>query len=299
MVDHPVFDVIIVGGSFAGIAAALPLVRARRKVAVIDAGLRRNRFTHASHGFLGQDGRAPGDIIADAKAQLLAYPDVTWVQGSASRASTMATGFAVTMESGEILHSRKLILATGIVDEMLDIPGFGERWGRGIYTCPYCDGYELNRGHIGVIAVDETSIHQAIMLCEWGQVTLFLNGALVLDEGQQGLLTSRGVSIESAPIEEIQGETPVIKLRDGRLVPVAGIFSRCRTHLASPLADQLGCVMDEGMSGPYIRTNEGKETTVPGVFGCGDAIRMMHSVTFAVSDGFMAGISVHRSLMLG
>lgn len=299
MAEHPLFDAVIVGGSFAGMAAALLLARARRKVAVVDAGVRRNRFTHASHGFLGQDGRAPGDIIADARAQLLMYPEVTWIQDTASLACTAGLAFAVTTESGRVLHSKKLILATGITDEMLSIPGFPERWGKGIYSCPYCDGYELNQGRIGVIAVDEMSIHQAIMMREWGKVTFFLNGALALDDAQLTTLTAKGVVIEREPIREIQGDTPVIKLRDGRLVPVEGIFSRCRTHLTSPLADQLGCAMDQGPNGPYIRTNEGRETTVPGVYACGDAARMMHNVTFAASDGVTAGMYAHRALMLG
>jgi thioredoxin reductase len=293
------FDALIVGGSYAGLAAGLQLARARRKIAVLDAGVRRNRFSRASHGFLGQDGRAPGDIVADAKAQLLAYPTVSWNETIATSAQRTADGFSVIDQAGRTYDAKRLILATGIVDEMPDIPGFAERWGEHIFACPYCDGYELHNGRIGVIAVNETSFHQAFMLVDWGSVTLFVNGAMTLDETQTNALTARGVVIEHERIAAITGETPVVQLADGRGIPVDGLFTRCRNRLASPLADQLGCVVDRDPFTVSIRVTEAKETTVPGVYACGDAARLMHSVTLAVSDGAVAGISAHRSLIFG
>src|SRR5215212_7100600 len=142
-------DAIVVGGSYAGIAAALQLVRARRKVLVIDGGARRNRFASSSHGFLGQDGRDPGEIAATAREQLLAYPTVTWIEGAATRAHAAGTAFAVTLGDGATHEARRLILASGVTDELPDIPGVAERWGRSIFHCPYCHGYELGGGRIG------------------------------------------------------------------------------------------------------------------------------------------------------
>jgi thioredoxin reductase len=293
------FDVIVVGGSYAGLSAALQVARTRRRVAVIDAGVRRNRFAAASHGFLGQDGRPPGDIVADARAQLLAYPTVTWFSGTAEHAEKADGGFRVTMASGEVHAARRLVLATGVVDQLPDIPGLEAHWGRHVFLCPYCHGYELDNGRIGVIAVSPMAIHQATLLPDWGQVTLFTNGAMELDADQAAALAARGVTIEPEPVAEIVGETPIVRLRDGRELPMDGLFTASRFRLASPLADQLGCAVDEGPVGPVLRTDELKATSVPGVFACGDAARAMHSVALAVGDGALAGISAHRSLVMG
>ncbi|HEU0053113.1 MAG TPA: NAD(P)/FAD-dependent oxidoreductase, partial [Longimicrobium sp.] len=181
--DTAVLDAVVAGGSFAGLAAALQLARARRKVVVVDAGLPRNRFAHASHGFLGQDGRAPADILADARAQLRAYPTAELRTGTATAARAEDGAFVVELASGEVLRSRKLVLATGIVDELPDVPGVRERWGRTVLHCPYCHGFEVGDGRLGVLATGEMSLHQALLLPDWsGDVTLFVNGAFVLDD---------------------------------------------------------------------------------------------------------------------
>lgn len=160
-------DVIIVGGSYSGMAAALQIARARKDVVVVNAGQRRNRFAKASHGFLGQDGRAPGTIADQARAQLLAYSTVTWVEGKAVAATAEDGQFRVTLETDEVRTARRLLLATGVVDHLPDIPGLQERWGRGVYQCPYCDGYELDQGHLGVPATNDFCLHQAMLIPEW------------------------------------------------------------------------------------------------------------------------------------
>jgi thioredoxin reductase len=291
------FDAIVVGGSFAGISAALQLARARRRIAVIDAGKRRNRFAATSHGFLGQDGRAPADIIADARTQLLAYPTVEWVDGEAGAVAGEAGGFSVEMGSGETLEARRLILATGVTDELPDVPGLAERWGKSVFHCPYCHGYELNRGEVGVLAVSPMSMHHALMLPDWGRTTFFLNAAFEPDDQQMAELRRRGVAVEPEPIERISGDRADIELRDGRVVRLAGVFTATRTRPSSPLAEQLGCALEEGPVGQFITTDAFKETTVSGVFASGDAARAMGSVAFAVADGAMSGAGTHQSLM--
>ena len=293
----PQFDVIVVGGSYAGMSAAMPLVRARRKVAVIDAGLRRNRFAATSHGFLTQDGRAPGAIAADARAQLLAYPTLTWIEGTAATAAAAGDGFTVGLGSGEALTAHRLILATGVVDELPEIPGLAERWGTHVFACPYCHGYELNNGRIGVIAVSPLSVHIALLLPDWGTTTLFLNGAVELDAAQRAQLAARGVAIEETPIARLTGETPIVELTDGRALPMDGLFVKSHLHPASPLAEQLGCALDDGPMGIAVRTDEMKATSVPGVFACGDTARLAGSVSLAVGDGAIAGTATHRSLI--
>ena len=290
------FDAIIIGGSYAGLAAGLQLARARRSVLVVDAGVRRNRFAEASHGFLTQDGTPPDEVAARGKAQLLAYPTVEWRDGRAEAAEAVEGGFRVATPEGEIM-ARRLVLATGVTDTLPDIPGLAERWGRSIFHCPYCHGYELEQGRIGVLAVTPISMHQALMLPDWGPTTFFLNGAFAPDEAQRGELARRGVTVEETPVEAVTGERADIRLRDGRIVPLDGLFTMSRTAVASPIAQALGCAFDEGPTGRFIRTDMAKATSVPGVFACGDAARPAGSVTFAVGDGATAGFAAHQSLI--
>lgn len=289
-------DVIVVGGGYAGMAAALQLLRARRAVLVIDAGQRRNRFASHSYGFLGQDGVDPAEIAAIARRQLDAYPTLTWVNGTVEAASGGKDGFAVTTDRGETQTGRRLLFATGVSDRLPAVPGLAERWGRSVFHCPYCHGYELNRGPIGVIAAGPMSVHQAQLLPEWGAVTFFTNGMLSLDGDAREDLARRGAAIEDTPVERIEGAADVV-LTDGRRVSCAGLFVASRCAPATPVAEQMGCVLTETPMGLQIRTNEAKETSIPGAFACGDVARAPHSVSLAVADGAWAGAQLHRSLV--
>lgn len=290
------FDVIIIGGSYSGMAAALQLLRARRTVLVIDAGQRRNRFASESHGFLGFDGTEPGEIARIARAQLLAYPTLTWIEGVAARAEGIIDAFTVTRADGAAHRGRRLLFATGVTDTLPDIPGMAERWGRSIFHCPYCHGYELNQGRIGVIATGPNSIHQAQLLPEWGQTTLLTNGVFVPDADQRADLARRGASVEETPVAAIEGAAD-IRLADGRVLTFAGLFTASRTAPATPLAEAMGCALEETPFGMQVRTDAMKQASLPGVFACGDAARVPHSVSLAVGDGAWAGASIHRTLV--
>jgi thioredoxin reductase len=292
----PLADVAIVGGSYAGMSAALQLARARRRVVVIDAGVPRNRFAGAAHGFLAQDGRPPDAIASDARTQLLAYPTVEWRSGVATEAARDGEGFALGLADQTRVHARRVVLATGVVDTLPEVDGLAERWGTHVFHCPYCHGYELNRGAIGVIAAGPAALHQSLLLPDWGEVTLFTNGALVLDDDQRRDLAGRGVRIEPAPVLRIV-DTATVVLSDGRAVVLAGLFTQPRTRPATALAEHLGCAHDESPLGTFVRTDAMKATTVPGVFACGDTARAAGSVAFAVGDGALAGLSTHRSLL--
>jgi thioredoxin reductase len=293
-------DVIVVGGSFAGLSAAMQLARARRRVLVIDAGRPRNRFAPASHGFFGLDRRSPAEIRSIASAQLSAYPTVEQRIGEATDARAAPEGFEVAFAHGGIERAKRLILASGVVDEPPPIPGVQERWGVSVLHCPYCHGYELDRRPLGVLANHPQSAHQAILVSDWGPTTLFPQGAYEPEPADAALLASRGVSVDRTPVVEAIGpgrELEGVRLADGRIVAVGALFTAPKVRMASPLAERLGCAFEAGVMGPYIRVDDLKATTVPGVFAAGDAASPMHNATFASAGGVMAGVAAHRSLI--
>lgn len=256
------YDVVVVGGSYAGMAAALQLLRARRTVLVIDAGRRRNQAAAESHGFLGQDGVDPAEIARMAREQLHRYPTLTWIDGRVVSAGGSRDDFAITS----------------------------------VFHCPYCHGYELDRGRIGVIAAGQESIHQARLLLEWGEVTFLTNGLVELDATMRQDLLARGMAIESAAIAAIEGHSDVV-LADGRRIGFDGLFAAPRNKPSTPIAEQLGCELVETPFGVQIGTGSDKQTSVQGVYACGDAARVPHSVSLSVGDGAWAGMQLHQSLV--
>lgn len=292
------YDAIVVGGSFAGISAATYIARARQKVLVIDAGKPRNRFAEASHGFFGHDGNVPAAMIANARAQLLSYPNVTFVAGEAVSAARDPNGFEITLDTGQSAHATRIVLATGVVDELPDFPGLRERWGKTVIHCPYCHGFEFNGAPLGVLATSPMSLHQAELVPDWGPVTFFTNEVIDLDNAARAQLARRRVVIEPEKVAGLEGAAPNltgVRLENGRVVPVAALFVGAPIRMASPLAHQLGCAFDETPMGSIIRTGPDKQTSVPGVYAAGDAARVPHSVAWAVADGVTAGVSLHRA----
>ncbi len=293
-------DAIIVGGSFAGLSAAMQLGRARKSVLVIDSGRPRNRFSAASHGFFGQDGASPAAMIAGARRQVAAYPSIQFADDKAVQASRDDTGFAVTLAGGTVAHSRKLVLAFGLQDVLPDLPGLRERWGRTVLHCPYCHGYELDRAPLGVLALGPMAAHQAIIVADWGPVTLFTDGRDDLDADTRSKLARRAVTIEPARVVALEGETPAlagVRLADDRLVPVAALFIGAPTRLGSPIAEQLGCAVESNPFGLMLVTDTTKQTTVPGVYAAGDVAMAAANVTLASADGVMAGVQLHQALI--
>lgn len=294
------YDAIVVGGSFAGLSAAMQLARARKRILVVDAGQPRNRFAAAAHGFLGQDGVKPAAIMREGLRQLSAYSTVDFAQGLALSADGALDDFALKLEDGQSVAARRLVLATGVRDELPNMPGLAERWGTSILHCPYCHGYEVGGGPLGVIANGPHAALKALLISDWGPVTLFTQGEPDLDAQMLPRLQARGVTIEPAPIAELVGEAPALsaaRLADGRVVPLSAAFVAPRTHMASPLAAQLGCEFEEGPSGPFLKLDQWKQTTVPGVYAGGDVAAAMHNATLASASGVLAGIGAHQSLL--
>jgi thioredoxin reductase len=294
-------DTIIVGGGFAGLAAATYLARARRNILVLDTGKPRNRFAVASHGFLGQDGSNPARILATAREQLRAYPTVRVTEAEASQAHARDGGFSVHLANGERLEARTLILAFGLRDILPTIPGLIERWGKAVLHCPYCHGFEFSDRPLGVLYRTEMSVHQALLIAEWGPTTLFLNGN-PLEAEQARTLARRGVNIEPEPVAGLEGNgtaLSAVRLENGSHREIEALYLAPQSRLSSPLAEQLGVEFGEEPLGSLIRTDANKMTSVNGVYAAGDIARAPHSVSWAVADGVTAGTAVHRALVFG
>jgi thioredoxin reductase len=189
-----------------------------------------------------------------------------------------------------------------VVDELPAVPGLGERWGKTVFFCPYCDGYEFNMGRLGVLATSSASLHFAALVSQWaaaGQTTFFLNGVFEPDAAELAELESRRIAVERDLVVGAGGELPglELRLRDGRTSKMDGLFLIPRTHFKTPFGAQLGLELDAGPLGPFYKTDATKETTVPGVFACGDVALPMPAVALAVADGMRAGGAAHQSLV--
>ncbi len=295
-----IFDAIVIGGSFAGISAAMQLARARRRVALVDSASPRNRFSRASHGFLGQDGRAPHEIVAIGRAELAKYPTVTFIDGTVVDAERADGGFHVRLATDARFDASRLILAMGVRDELPALPGVNERWGVSVLHCPYCDGYEQGGAALGVLGVGPESVHQALLISDWGPTTLFTRGLFELDAEQLSKLTARKVTVERGPVRELLGPAPAleaVRMDDGRALPLRALFVAPKTHMVSELPTQLGCAFEKGPMGPFLRVDATKLTTVSGVYAAGDISSPMPNATLAAASGVVAGASAHQSLI--
>ncbi|WP_277381195.1 NAD(P)/FAD-dependent oxidoreductase [Stenotrophomonas maltophilia] len=291
-------EVIIVGGSYAGIAAGLILARARRAVTVIDAGLPRNRAASHSHGVLGLDGISGAELLKTARQQLLDYPSVRWIYAEAAHATASPDGVEVRTADGQVLAARKLLLASGISDQLPDLPGLAERWGSTVLHCPYCHGYEVGGGAIGVLGGHPMSAGKAPLFADWGNVTFFSQAGEISEE-ERAAMQQRGVQIEISPVIAVQGDQPTwleVELADGRRIAQRALFVPATQAMATPLVQQLGCALVESPLGVLIEVDAMKQTSVPNVYAAGDATTV-GNITLAAAEGVRAGIGVHHALV--
>lgn len=294
-------DVIIVGGSFAGLTAAMQLGRARRKVTLLDSGLPRNRFAAHSHGVLGHDGKAPGDILAAGRAELAAYPTVRIIDTKAVAASGAVDDFSITSDGGETLRARRLVLTYGISDQMPDLPGFAESWGKSVLHCPYCHGFEVGDQRLGLLYVAPFSLHMASLLLDWSSnLTLFADGKDIPAEDRDRL-AARGVTIidpKVTALENSAGQLSAITVADGSAIGLDALFAHPRNAPSANLHTQLGVDMVETPLGVATLLLERQATSVPGIYAGGDLASGMHSVPLALSSGSMAGVAAHQSMLV-
>lgn len=292
------YEVVIVGGSYAGLSAAMALGRSLRRVLVIDSGLPCNRQTPHSHNFITQDGVAPAAIAAAAREQVLAYPTVAWKQGLVTEARREGDGFVIGTETGDRFTALKLLFATGISDQLPELPGFAECWGISVLHCPYCHGYEVHGKKLGILAKGDMAFEYVRLIHQWSKnIVLLSNGPSGLSAAQRDKLQEYQIRvIESAVtgLEQEGGYIRAVALADGTAEPVDALFHRPAFKQHSSLPIELGCVLtDHG----YLQADDMGKTNVPGVFVVGDAVSMMRSVAAAVAGGNKAGAWINKELV--
>ncbi len=295
-------DVAIIGGSFAGLSAALYLARARRTVAIFDHGRTRNRFSPNGHGFLGMDGLSPDEMRQRGRRDVTAYPTVDLREQAVEAVAKTNQGFVVSARDGATVSARRLILACGMRDTLPPIGGIDACWGRTVVHCPYCHGYELADRPTGVLMTGEGALHQVGMLGDWTDtLTLFSNGHRVTDETRRELVESNIALVEGpvAALHHRDGALGAVVLRDGTRVPVSVLYVQPHGEPACPFAQALGCAVEEQASGTMVSVDDTLQTSVKGVFAAGDLVRPMFNAVFAAADGALAGVACHRSLLDG
>ena len=293
-------DVIIIGGSFAGLAGALQLVRARRKVTVIDTGLPRNRFAGHSHGLLGHDHKPPLDILAEAREQLTRYPTLKTVHARAEAITGQKDDFTVTTSDGQQLKARRILLAYGVSDQMPDLPGFAESWGKSVVPCPYCDGFEVAGQHWGLLWSGPHSAHAPMLFLDWtNNLTIFADGHEISPEVSADLARRKVALVEGKVVRlsHQNGKIETVDLDDGRSVAVDVLFAHPRNRPSTNLHEALGIETVDNPVGTTLKVTD-HETSVPGIFAAGDLANPMASVTLATSNGAMAAIFAQRSMLI-
>ncbi|MFD1872349.1 NAD(P)/FAD-dependent oxidoreductase [Hymenobacter bucti] len=293
-----IVDVLIVGGSYAGLSAALVLGRALRQVVVLDSGLPCNRQTPHSHNFLTQDGSTPAALAAVAREQVLAYPTVQLRHEAAVMAMGEDNAFAVTTASGTVLHARKLLFATGIRDLMPALPGFAECWGISAIHCPYCHGYEYREQPTGILATGDTAVEMGLLIRNWtDKLTIFTDGPAALLPAPRQQLAGRGIVVEETPVRQLlhhAGYLTHLELADGRTVALAALYARLPFEQHCALPQALGCTHT---AAGHLTVDNFQKTSVPGVYAAGDATSPMRAVGAAVAAGMMAGAMLNRELI--
>lgn len=294
LMDAESYDVAIVGGGAAGLSAALVLGRARRRVVVVDAGAPRNAPAAHMQGFLSRDGMPPADLLAAAREEVRGY-GVALVEDSVVCA---AAGFTLRLAGGRAITARRLLLATGAVDELPDIPGARERWGKDFLHCPYCHGFEVRDQPLGVLGTDAGSVDHAQLLRQWSDDVIFFAHAYRVTPGDRAALDARGIVVVEgsvAGLSVVDGRLDAVELRDGRSVPRAAVFIRPALRPRDPhLIESLGCETDEG---GFARVDGTGQTSVPGVWVAGNAANPRAQVITAAGEGSAAAIAINADLV--
>lgn len=291
------FEVIIIGGSYAGLSAAMALGRSLRKVLILDSGNPCNAQTPFSHNFITRDGEKPAEIARVAREQVLKYDTITFLREQAVSAIKTEPGFEIRTEN-ESFSAEKIILATGIRDIFPDVKGVKECWGISVIHCPYCHGYEFRGRKIGIMINGDRAFHVAGLVKNLSaNVSLFTSGKPQFSDEQIRKLQENGIGIFEQPVAEIihsEGNLSGIMLEDGTVHSMDALYASLPFEQHSGIAAQLECELTET---GHIRTDAFQKTSTEGVFACGDNASPMRSVAYAVASGNIAGAMVNHQLV--
>ncbi len=298
------YDVVVVGGGPAGLNGAMMLGRSRRSVLVVDAGEPRNAPADAVHGLLGHDGTPPTELLARGRAEVERYGGHL-VSGTVDSVAARDDGFTVALADGRTVRARRLLVTTGLVDELPDVPGLRERWGRDVVHCPYCHGWEVRDGAIGVLGTGPMSVHQALLFSQLSSdVTLVLHAGSAPDPEQAALLAARGVRVvagEVAAVEVVDDRILGLRLGDGTLVERDTVAVATRMVARGSLLASLGLDPVDHPSGMGVHVPAEPvtgRTTVPGVWAAGNVVDLSAQVGASAAAGALAGAHINMDLVL-
>lgn len=297
MIENRDFEVIIIGGSYSGLSAAMSLGRSLRKVLIIDGGLPCNRQTPHSHNFITHDGEKPAEIAKAAKAEVLKYDTLSFLEDTAISGKKLEDRFSIVTRSGKEFHAKKLIFATGIEDIMPQIKGFAECWGISVVHCPYCHGYEFRGKNTGIIANGARGAHLVSLVNNLtDKLTLLTNSKPDFTADQAINIEQRNIPIIETTITAIEhknGSVEKIIFSDGTSTSFDVLYAAIPFTQHSDILASMGCELTEH---GYIKVSPFQETSIAGVYACGDNSNMMRSVALAVSSGSVAGAVVNGKL---
>jgi len=295
---NDIYDVIIVGGSYAGLSAAMSLGRSLRKVLVIDSGNPCNRKAPQAHNFLTHDGDIPGDIAAKGRRNVEKYTTVEFRNGTAVHAERRNALFEVTTEDGKVVAGKKLLFATGLKDNLPDIPGAAECWGISILHCPYCHGYEAANQKTGLIGNGELGYEVVRLISNWTKdLVLFTDGECTFTDEQKTKLRTLNIPIVETAIMEIvheQGRLSEVVLKDGSRYALQALYLKPAFEQHSLIPQALGCKLDEH---GLLVVDTFHRTNVDGVYAAGDNCTFGRSIAVAVSAGSVAGVFLNKEMI--
>jgi thioredoxin reductase len=289
------YDVVVIGGGAAGLSAALVLSRARRRIAVVDAGAPRNAPAAHMHGFLGWDGAPPGTLLQRGRQEVGSYGGVL-ISGAVADIRT-GDRFTVVLSDGRQLGGRRVLVTTGLRDELPDLPGVRERWGRDLLHCPYCHGYEVRDQPIGVLGGTPESVPHALLVRQWSADVVYFPHTGAPSETERRQLNARGVQIVDGPVARLvvsDDRLTGVELRTGQMIPRAAVFVRPRMVPNGELLTRLGCAVHD--SGWVIADSAGR-TSTPGVWVAGNAVNPRAQVVTAAGEGSAAAIAINADLV--
>ena len=293
-----ILDVVIVGAGPAGLSAALILGRCRRRVLIIDAGRPRNASSKALHGYLTRDGIEPAELLRIGREQLQPYDSVELRQGEVIEAQCVNGGFDITLKNQEPVRSKKLLLATGVVDELPDIEGLSEFYGRSVFHCPYCDGWEMRDQPLAVYGQENRGAGLALELTGWSKdLIVCSDGPAKLEPAEREQLASLNIAVREERISRLEGNEGRLErivFANGDVLERSGMFFNTGQDQGCDLAAKLGCEFTERGA---VRTGDYEMTNVPGLFVAGDASRAVQLVIVAAAEGAEAAFAINKTLI--